>query len=82
LAAGEQLPANIIRIQGGDQAAGVASNQGLPVAQQVVVGVVDSGIDGTHPDILYVGGRSWVPASIKFPNDTDPAIDYHGHVSA
>eukprot|EP00775_Hariotina_reticulata_P001764 gene1764-2103_t len=79
VAAGERLPSNIIRIQGADAAVGVASSQGLPNAQQVVVGVVDSGVDSTHPDIFYAGGRSWVNSSVKFPNDFDPANDYHGH---
>jgi subtilisin family serine protease len=51
---------------------GVGSTEGLPAEQQVVVGVIDSGIDATHPDINYVGGQSWAA------NDAKPDYDGFG----
>jgi subtilisin family serine protease len=46
----------------------------------VTIGVVDSGIDGTHPDLNLVGGLSWVTPSTKVAGDVaDPDVDRYGH---
>jgi subtilisin family serine protease len=46
----------------------------------VTVGVVDSGIDGTHPDLNLVGGLSWVAPSAKVAGDVaDANVDRYGH---
>jgi subtilisin family serine protease len=51
---------------------GVGNTEGIPAEQQVVVGVVDSGIDATHPDINYAGGQSWAA------NDANADRDGYG----
>jgi subtilisin family serine protease len=52
----------------------------VPADRQVVVGVVDSGIDGTHPDLNLVGGSSWVIPSAKVAGDVaDANVDMYGH---
>jgi subtilisin family serine protease len=67
------------RIEGAT-AAGVYSVAGVPADRQVVVGVVDSGIDGTHPDLNLVGGNSWVIPSAKVAGDVaDADVDKYGH---
>jgi subtilisin family serine protease len=49
----------------------------LPADAQV--GVVDSGVDGSHPDINYVGGKAWVVPSTAVPGDVaDPNVDMYG----
>lgn len=67
----------------------VATQDGLPVFpydaarplwEQVVVGVVDSGVDSTHVDLNYVGGATWTVPNPQHPNDTsDPGVDHYGH---
>lgn len=76
--AGDSVPSGVQRIEAAT-AAGVASNAGLPVNMQVVVGIMDSGIDGTHPDINYAGGLSWISASAARPNDAPADVDNYGH---
>eukprot|EP00879_Flechtneria_rotunda_P030855 GHRR01033550.1.p1 GENE.GHRR01033550.1~~GHRR01033550.1.p1 ORF type:complete len:101 (+),score=33.77 GHRR01033550.1:457-759(+) len=39
----------------------------------MLVGVVDSGVDGTHPDINYSGGTSWVDGG------TAADVDLYGY---
>jgi subtilisin family serine protease len=75
----DQIPAGIARIEGASTA-GVFNVAGVPADRQVVVGVVDSGIDGTHPDINLVGGSSWVIPSAKVAGATaDATVDKYGH---
>ncbi|KAF8056376.1 thermostable alkaline protease [Scenedesmus sp. PABB004] len=58
----------------------VVDIDGLPTERQVLVGIVDSGIDSRHPDLNYAGGQSFVQASATHPNDTsDPGVDHYGH---
>lgn len=41
---------------------------------------MDSGVDSTHPDIRYVGGKSFATPSPDVPNDVrDPGVDLYGH---
>jgi hypothetical protein len=48
----------------------------LPLLQ---VAVVDSGVDATHPDINYVGGKPFVIPSTTVPGDSpDPSMDLYG----
>ncbi|KAF8062950.1 apr [Scenedesmus sp. PABB004] len=72
LAAGEQVPTGVARIEAAT-AAGVVSSAGVPPGRQVVVGIIDSGIDASHPDLNYAGGVSFVK------NDTDAGRDGFGH---
>jgi hypothetical protein len=58
VADGDSVPAGIQRIEAVTPD-GVSATEGIPAEQQVVVGVVDTGIDASHPDINYVGGQSW-----------------------
>jgi hypothetical protein len=45
----------------------------------VQVAVVDSGVDSTHPDLNYVGGKAFVIPSTAVPNDSaDPSTDLYG----
>jgi hypothetical protein len=45
----------------------------------VQVAVVDSGVDATHPDLNYVGGKSFVIPSAAVPGDSaDPSQDLYG----
>lgn len=64
VAAGEEVTPNMQRIEA-VTAAGVDNIAGLPASQQIAVAVVDSGIDGTHPDLNIVGGKSWATPSSK-----------------
>lgn len=76
---GDQVPAGVSRIEA-VTAAGAVNIAGLPASSQVVVGVVDSGVDGTHPDINYAGGQSWVAASTTVSGDAgDADFDLYGH---
>ncbi|WIA19223.1 hypothetical protein OEZ85_003863 [Tetradesmus obliquus] len=80
IAESEQIPAGITRIKAASAAAGVFNTAGLPASQQVAVGVVDSGIDGTHPDLNLVGGSSWVTPSSRVAGDVvDADVDRYGH---
>jgi subtilisin family serine protease len=78
VAAGEQVPAGVSRIEA-VTAAGVASTVGLPIGQQVVVGVIDSGVEATHPEITYAGGRSWLNADAAAGSEDAPDTDAYGH---
>jgi subtilisin family serine protease len=80
VAAGEQVPVGIKRIEA-VVADSVVNTAGLPLERQVVVGVMDSGIDATHPDINYFGGRAWNAPNSNFANDGSADVDNHGHVS-
>jgi subtilisin family serine protease len=51
----------------------VADVSDVAAARRVVVGVVDSGVDETHPDINYVGGTSWLG------DEDQPGVDGFGH---
>jgi subtilisin len=76
---GETPPNGVKRIEAviGDT---VDRTSGLPVAQQVVVGIVDSGIDSTHADLNYEGGASWVTDSLNLPDESgDAGVDVYGH---
>jgi hypothetical protein len=47
------------------------------------VAVVDSGVDGSHPDINYVGGKAFVVPSAAVAGDVaDPNVDLYGEWSA
>uniref|UniRef100_A0A383WF35 Peptidase S8/S53 domain-containing protein n=1 Tax=Tetradesmus obliquus TaxID=3088 RepID=A0A383WF35_TETOB len=79
LTSGDQIPSGVGRIEGGSAAA-VFSIAGVPADRQVVVGVVDSGIDDTHPDLNVIGGSSWVIPSAKVAGDVaDADVDKYGH---
>ncbi|WIA31713.1 hypothetical protein OEZ86_002589 [Tetradesmus obliquus] len=79
LTSGDQIPSGVGRIEAGSAAA-VFSIAGVPADRQVVVGVVDSGIDGTHPDLNVIGGSSWVIPSAKVAGDVaDADVDKYGH---
>lgn len=78
VAAGEQVPAGLSRIEA-VTAEGVASTAGLPTGQQVVVGVIDSGVEATHPDMTYAGGRSWLDANASTGAEDAPDTDAYGH---
>lgn len=70
LAAGERIPTSgIARIEAASAAGGVFKTAGLPTGQQVVVGLVDSGVDGSHPDLNLVGGAAWVTPSTNLADD-------------
>lgn len=51
----------------------------VPAERQVLVGVVDSGIDASHPDLNVAGGLSWVTTAAAKPNDTAADVDNLGH---
>jgi hypothetical protein len=78
VAAGEQIPAGVLRIEAVTPE-GVSNTAGLPTAQQLVVGVVDSGIDASHPEITYAGGRSWLDAAAVAGTENAPDTDAFGH---
>lgn len=46
--------------------------------QGVRVGVVDSGVDGDHPDLNVTGGQSFAPDSLG-PDDHGAAAEHDGH---
>lgn len=76
LAPGESVPPGLTRI-GAVTARGVVN---ATAAGDLVVGVMDSGIDCSHPDISCApGGLSWIDASDEFANDADPRVDNYGH---
>eukprot|EP00775_Hariotina_reticulata_P007727 gene7727-7926_t len=76
VADGENVPQNLYQIEAvaSDVLVDAESLQGsLSEKQQVVVGVLDSGVDSGHPDIRYAGGQN-------FRNDGgDPGLDLSGH---
>lgn len=82
LAPNERVPSGVSRI-GAATSGGVLNTLGRPVADQVVVGVVDSGVDGTHPDINVIGGKSWVlagpTAEDAAASESDALTDPYGH---
>lgn len=61
LSYGEAVPNGIARIEAYTKAAGIPNITSS--AQRVVVGVVDGGVDRTHPDINYVSAVSIVKSS-------------------
>lgn len=67
LAIGEQVPLGVARIEG---FAGGRVVNATAAAPAVVVAVVDSGIDASHPDLHVVGGLSWSAGSESAVNDT------------
>lgn len=73
LAAGEGTPRGVTLIEAVDE--DMVDDVTTVVNQQrVVVGVIDSGVDSTHPDINYIDGKSWITAA----GDDDPAVDRYG----
>ena len=51
----------------------------VPAERQLLVAVMDSGIDSTHPDLNYAGGISWVTTGAAKPNDVAANVDNLGH---
>lgn len=50
------------------------------IAVQVTVGVMDSGVDSSHPDIYYVGGQTWLTDASDLEGDSVAAnVDAYGH---
>jgi hypothetical protein len=84
LQAGEEVPTGVARIEAAT-AAGVFSTSALRVPaaqQQLLVAVMDSGVDASLPDLNYAGGMSWVPSSSPAagePDDGDADVDNFGH---
>lgn len=79
LAPGEQAPRGVVRIE----AVTLAGVDNINAGLAVTVGVMDSGIDSTHPDINYVGGTSWVNPAASVPGDSsDPGVDMYGERAA
>ncbi|KAF8069590.1 BOR1 [Scenedesmus sp. PABB004] len=84
VAGGEEVPAGVTRVEAattrlGGGATTVVDLSGLPQTQQVVLGVLDSGIDATHKDLNYAGGRAWVTPSTVVPGDVaDAGVDLYG----
>lgn len=68
LSAGDSAPSGVQRIEAATPD-GVDNTEGLPVEQQVTVGVIDSGVDRTHPDINYAGGQSFTAADAHADQD-------------
>lgn len=62
IVSGDQASSSLSRIEAAT-AAGVDSTEGLPAERQIGVAIIDSGIDGTHPDLNVVGGKSWATPS-------------------
>lgn len=75
---GEEVPAGIQRIEAATTS-GVVDVRRVPANRYMAVGVLDSGIDGTHPDLNYVGGLSWVRATTDRPDDDRANVDALGH---
>ncbi|WIA09993.1 hypothetical protein OEZ85_010205 [Tetradesmus obliquus] len=72
----EQVPSGVSLIE----AARGGSVGNIKLGKTVVVAVVDSGVDATHPDLNYVGGKGFVIPSTAVPGDSaDPASDLYGH---
>jgi subtilisin family serine protease len=78
ISAGDAAPSGLQRIES-VTADGVVNTEGLPAGQQVLVGVIDSGVDATHPDINYVGGQSWAASDANA--DRDGFGGYHAFLS-
>lgn len=56
-------------------------NPNTAAAAALQVAVVDSGVDATHPDLNYVGGKGFVIPSTAVPGDSaDPASDLYGEI--
>eukprot|EP00775_Hariotina_reticulata_P012040 gene12040-12183_t len=76
VAQGETVPANLLAIeavQDGMVVDAASLNSSLTVDQQVVIGVFDTGIDSTHPDLVYAGGESFRL------DGSNPGEDIRGH---
>jgi hypothetical protein len=84
LAPGDEPSIGVTRIEAVRPGGVVGSASTVPdvstaAVQPVVIGIVDSGIDSTHPDINYVGGMNWATPSTTKPNDDQPGVDNLGH---
>jgi hypothetical protein len=79
VATGEEVPRGVTMVEAvtnGGACPGpkcVADVGDVAASRRVIVGVADSGVDETHPDINYVGGMSWLGA------EDQPGIDGFGH---
>lgn len=82
---GEQPSTGVLRIEAVVQdgvANTVDNTAGLPASQQVVVAVIDSGVDGRHQDLNYLGGKSWITQqTTPDVDDTGPDMDQYGEHS-
>ncbi|KAF8061332.1 apr [Scenedesmus sp. PABB004] len=79
---GQIMPSGMPRIEASVVTDGVPHVVDLgTLPQQVVVGIVDSGIDSRHPDLNYVGGTTWITTpSPSHPGDTvEAGTDHYGH---
>jgi subtilisin family serine protease len=84
LAPGDEPSIGVTRIEAVRPGGVVGSASTVPdvstaAVQPVVIGIVDTGVDSTHPDINYVGGMNWATPSTTKPNDDQPGVDNHGH---
>jgi hypothetical protein len=70
VANGETVPENLKAIEAvkDDKVADVASMQSS-MTEEVVVGVFDTGIDSTHPDLAYRGGANFRPDNSNLGED-------------
>jgi hypothetical protein len=79
VAAGEDVPRGVAMVEAvtsGGACPGpkcVADVSEVAGVRRVVVGVADSGVDETHPDINYVGGTTWLG------EEDQPGVDGFGH---
>jgi hypothetical protein len=79
VAAGEDVPRGVAMVEAvtiGGACPGtkcVADVSDVAAVRRVVVGVADSGVDETHPDINYVGGTTWLG------DEDQPGVDGFGH---
>ncbi|KAF8055730.1 aprE [Scenedesmus sp. PABB004] len=84
LAPGDAVPAGVAAVEAASAARGVVDVDAAPRAGpgggRLSVAVVDSGVDGTHPDLSLVGGASWVEAAPGVPGDAAAHdTDAYGH---
>jgi subtilisin family serine protease len=87
LQAGDAVPAGVSRIEAAT-AAGVpfvASSATAGSAEaappQLLVAVMDSGVDAAHPDLNYAGGVSFATPAGGIADDASPGVDVFGHGS-